>query len=427
VAVHDFRLATTLWSLAAAGSLITGCTFDGGTASIGDGGGLPADANVNQADADPAAPDADPAAPDAGPPDAALQFDAEPGTPDARPCDFDDEDICDTGDPDGPLIIDASTTFNTDNDPLCRPLAQTDGPDACLVVVDSFTINGGARFIAIGSRPLVVASVSDINLNDLFDVSSRISGQVGAGANFADCAVATAPEGDVGGSGGGAGGSFGGAGGDGGDGDEDQSSGSNGAGLGGTASSSVSQPAFLRGGCPGGAGAERNDTDLTPPGNGGGAVFLLTPANINLNAGSAIRATGAGGIGGRGGDHAGGGGGGSGGHIILEAANINHGGDVGANGGGGGEGGVNFGGGVDTDGNDGADGAVSATGANGGSGASQFGGNGGDGSTQADLDGENASGDDGGGGGGGGAAGYIVFRGTVNDNGGLTSPPFIQE
>ena len=420
MALHDFCLATALWSLAAAGSLISGCTCDGGVPSTGDdGGGLPADANENQADADPAAPDG-------APPDAALQFDAEPGTPDATPCAFDDGLICATGDPDGPLIIDASTTFNTDNDPLCRPLAQTDGPGACLVVVDSFTINGGARFIAIGSRPLVVASVSDINLNDLFDVSSRISGQVGAGANFAGCAVATAPEGDVGGSGGGAGGSFGGSGGDGGDGDEDQSSGSNGAGLGGTASSAVSQPAFLRGGCPGGAGAERNDTDLTPPGNGGGAVFLLTPANINLNAGSAIRATGAGGIGGRGDDHAGGGGGGTGGHIILEAANINLGGNVGANGGGGGEGGVDFGG-SDIDGNDGADGALSATGANGGSGASQFGGNGGDGSTQSNLDGEIANGDDGGGGGGGGAAGYIVFRGTVNDNGGITSPPFIQE
>lgn len=405
-----------------AGGVLASCRFDADNLLLGDGGGGASDADVTLSDADPGAFDAAP-----GSPDAASTPDAAPGDPDATPCDFDDDDICDSGDPDGPLLIDANTTFDTDADPLCRTLTQVGGPEACLVVVDSFTLNGGVSFTAIGTRPLVVASVADINLNGLLDVSSRLSGQIGAGANFVDCAVTTDPEGDDGGSGGGAGGSFAGAGGNGGNGDEDDSSGGDGEGEGGTASAAVSLPTFLRGGCPGGAGADKDDTDLTPPGNGGGAVYLLSAANINLNSGSAIRATGAGGRGGIGGDHAGGGGGGTGGHVILEAGNINLGGNVGANGGGGGEGGVNRPGNSDDEtGNNGADGALSLTGAPGGSGV-QSGGNGGDGSSQADLDGEDGNGAIGAGGGGGGAAGFIVFRGTVNENGGQTSPPFIQE
>ena len=409
-----FSVGVREWRLAAMGIVLAGCSFDTTNLLLDDDGA------ATQPDADRFAPDADPIAIDA-----AVVPDAVPGTPDATPCSF-DQDICDTGEPDGPLAINADTVFDTDTDPLCRTLAQVNGPDVCLVVLDGFTLNTGANFIAIGSRPLVIASVGDININSLIYVSSRIGGPTGAGANFEDCAVATSPQGDAGGSGGGAGGSFAGAGGDGGTGDDDTSSGNDDEGDGGTAVLAVSQPAVLRGGCPGGAGAVRNNNPLTAPGNGGGALFLVTPADINLNATSAIVANGAGGSGGDGGDHAGGGGAGSGGHIILEAANINLGGNISANGGGGGEGGTRFSGGNDLDGDDGADGALSSTAANGGAG-STFGGNGGDGSSQLNLGGENGNDSDAAGGGGGGGAGFIIFRGAVQGAGGATSPLFIQE
>ena len=412
--VKYFSVGVREWRLAAMGIVLAGCSFDTSNLAVDDDGA------ATQPDADRFAPDADPAVIDA-----AVVPDAVPGTPDATPCSF-DQDICDTGEPDGPLAINVDTNFDTDNDPLCRTLAQVNGPNVCLVVLDGFTLNTGANFIATGSRPLVIASVGDIDVNSLIDVSSRISGQIGAGANFEDCAVAANPQGDAGGSGGGAGGSFGGKGGDGGTGDDDTSSGNDGEGDGGTASSAVSQPGVLRGGCPGGAGAVRNNSALTLPGNGGGALLLLTPANINLNAGSAILATGAGGTGGDGNDHAGGGGGGSGGHVILDAANINLGGSISANGGGGGEGGTRFSGGNDVDGDDGADGGLATTRASGGAG-SEFGGNGGGGSSQADLDGENGNDSDAAGGGGGGGAGFIILRGTVVENGGVASPAFIQE
>ena len=345
------------------------------------------------------------------PVDAAAPTDA---TADAR-CVVGSLDLCAQGTPDPASTL--SGTIHTGTDARCRTLPQPGGPDACLILADGVTIGD---LIGIGPRPLVVVSTTDLTITGALDVSSRLGVRDGAAANDASCAVSGQPESDLGGAAGAAGGSFHGAGGNGGEGDTDNSLGNDGTALAGLASAAITQPAFLRGGCPGGRGGDEGGGGLGGAGgSSGGAVWLVAAGKLELLATGSIRATGAGGAPGQ--VQSGGGGGGSGGLIVLEATTLAIGGPVSANGGGGGEGGTRFGS-TSVTGNKGADGDLGATPAPGGFGALGSSGDGGAGSAGAQLDGGAGESTIVGAGGGGGAAGFIHLIGTVQGSG-VVSPP----
>ncbi|HEY5938620.1 MAG TPA: hypothetical protein VIU61_28410 [Kofleriaceae bacterium] len=336
-------------------------------------------------------------------------------------CVIDGLDLCDET-PLPAIAVGASETIDTDTDPRCITFPQAGGGDACLVYAQAISVAAGQTLSAIGSRPLVIASVASITLAGELDVSSRRGGQTGAAANHSACTIDREAESDLGGAAGAAGGSFGGEGGDGGDGDTDNSLGNDGNAVKGDASDALAAaPAFARGGCRGANGGNE-----TGPGGGngggggasGGAALLV--ANDMIEVSGAIRAMGAGGSGG--GDQAGGGGGGSGGFIKLAATALTISGSISANGGGGGEGGCNCSG-VETPGNPGTDGALGTGAAGGGAGASGPGGDGGASGAATPPDGLDGSPSVVGSGGGGGGAGFVVFVGTVTITGVVSPPP----
>ncbi len=364
--------------------------------------------------ANPSSSDAEPIAPDASTVDSGPTFDG------AIPCDFPLDGVCATGGPgEGWEVVGADTPFDTTDDPVCRDFSLDDGSHACLVFVESFTVTSNATLRAIGTRPLLIASIGDILIDGTIDVSSYRAEQTGAGANYATCMHARDPEDDVGGAGGAAGGSFAGRGGDGGEGDRNENDGSDGKALPGLSDTAVSIPLVLRGGCPGGDGGDEGPgaTDGIGGAGGasGGAVWLVGTGNLHVMGEGRIRATGAGGTGG--GGQAGGGGGGSGGMIHLQAVQTIVDGAMSANGAGGAEGGV-----FNTNGNHGEDGMMAADAAEGGRGWLGAG-NGGEGSSQVRLDGTNGLTEDAGGGGGGGGAGYIILRGVISGDGDSSPPP----
>jgi hypothetical protein len=299
-----------------------------------------------------------------------------------------------------------SYVLDTDAATLSGPAGTQTLPnrveDAGVVVsIAGLRVAVGATVRVIGSRPLIVASWSTIEVDGVIDASSNVTGR-GAGGDSPDCASHAAGTGNSSneGAGGGGGGGLRGAGGTGGSGDV----------PGGTAGGAIAAP-LLDGGCPGGAGGN-GDQPGGPGGSGGGAVQLT--ARISIAIGGGVHAGGAGGTGGTdaGGDaDGGGGGGGSGGMIGLEAPAIaiTASGILAANGGGGGQG-------ADmAAGERGHDATLSATRAEGGSnGGSVDGDDGGRGSGGAQLAGA-IGGQVGmnGGGGAGGGAGYIVIAGAA--------------
>jgi hypothetical protein len=237
-----------------------------------------------------------------------------------------------------------------------------------------------------GARPLVILSLTTLDIGSTLDVASHNS-QRGPGSDPADC-TNTAPTGT---GGGGAGGTFGGKGG-------------GGPNLADGVPQSVIVPTALRGGCPGGTG---KDFDfLAEVGHGGGAVTLIAQSISVLGS---INASGE-----RAGGntvHNGGNGGGAGGMIVFDAPALTVGSSthIYANGGGGGGGGASTIG----PGFPGSDPASENSGGTGGGGGA---GTGGDGGAGATLDGmgnmldalDGRSGTSGGGdGGGGGGFGVI--------------------
>mgnify|MGYP003631763832 FL=1 len=396
---------TFLWKALAYAALasFSACTFDGSNEAADDGDGgsiLPGDVDAN---------------------DTPGGSDAEPG------CAFSLATLCELAEPDGDLNFSNGEVIDTDNDVRCRDLEQEGGPQACLLWGSSVSVDSGVGITAVGNRPLVVASATTISISGTVDASSQRGGQLGAGANFNECALASGPQRDVGGAGGAAGGSFAARAGDGGVGDQDESLGFDSEGAPGTAGSSVGRPAFLRGGCPGGNGADESASRFSGSGgsrgSSGGALAFYAATSFSLEGSGRIRVTGGGGGGGE--VQAGGGGGGSGGMLLIEGGTaVAISGVIGANGGAGGEGGVRpfFG---PTDGQDGSDGALSPSGALGGTGLDNAG-DGGVGSSLATLRGGGGEDADGGGGGGGGSAGFIILRGAVTING-STSPAALVE
>jgi hypothetical protein len=307
--------------------------------------------------------------------------------------------------PAGPLML-TTPNIDTTNSPLCQPYKPTpDLVDACVIVGQSITLPSTSTVRVVGNRRLVLVatgqggSPGSITIAGVLDASAH-GNTDGPAGHAGPCGVgAMSPSrGNVnGGAGGGWGGSFGLAG---------NNGGTGASGSGGVAAAALNAPT-LRGGCPGGDGADNVfGQGKGSRGGGGGSVLLIAGQTITIS--GTINASGGGGGGASLG--AGGGGGGSGGMIVLDAITVTLGGKCFANGGGGGEGGNSRLGqsGSASRGPDlvGAGGLGSAT-------SGGDGGNGGFGMTGS-LPGGNGvaanrqSGGDGGGGGGGGGIGIIL-------------------
>jgi len=344
--------------------------------------------------------------------------------------------------PDGtPYVYDTSQdggvlTDKTGAEVLRSPLThtQSDGSVVALLSIESLTIDANVRWNVIGTKPLVVASWSTIDIAGALDVGShttdtdatthiQVSTTVGAGADL-DCGNMNGAPGVAatadGGSGGGGGGAFQGAGGGGGSGD----TGCNAmlpcprpGGPGGVPLATA--PTTIRGGCGGGASGTAGDGATAPAtaatvsqgGSGGGALELDARLAVHVAATGTVSAGGGGGAGAPMHTAAGGGGGGSGGFVGLDAPIVMVFGTVAANGGGGGAsspftGGIGYG-------FPGADGAASATPAAGGLAAqppATCGKPGADGSAGAMLAGAMLTAFDScGGSGAGGGAGFILY------------------
>jgi len=314
--------------------------------------------------------------------------------------------------PGADVVFDVNDTFNTDTDGRCDTTENT----ACFVVGNSIVVNASATLDALGMRPLVLWSATTIVISGTVDASSR-SGVVklGSGANTTMCGaldgearIDISPQPG----GGGTGASYRGGGGGGGRG---RSTNGNTTALGGPVGVSIG----LRGGCAGGNGGH----NLGSGGNGGGAVYLMAGASIQVT--GVINASGAGGgtATSSSTQRPGGGGGGSGGLIGLEAPTINV---TNARlislGGGGASGGGDFDGAVGQKGGDpvvdpvarGAGGIQSAPANSGGAGAA--------GDCSIGTGGNVMAGITGGGGGGGGGCGYIKAFGTVTGTAIATAP-----
>jgi hypothetical protein len=300
-----------------------------------------------------------------------------------------------------PLVVAASTKINTDTDARCKVVAQSGGPDICVLSFSSLEISSGATLTFYGSRAVAVAATTEIIIAGTLDVASRRNTQQaepGAGS-LASCMFERAVKEDLGGGSGGAGGTYATQGGAGGDGDLDNDNlPVDGAAPGGMPGP-VDARSILRGGCSGQTGGYNNlDTPRGRGGRGGGAIFLTAPL---IQVQGRVSAAGAGGSGGSADlEGGGGGGGGSGGAIIFQGdkVTIEASAVLLATGGGGGQGGTNTG--IGEDGGDATD--ISA--APGGD-SMPNGGDGGAGATSAG--GAAGIADNSGGGGGGGGTGYI--------------------
>lgn len=321
------------------------------------------------------------------------------------PCVVGGIDLCLYARPQTTLDIDVDMAVDTTRD--CN-LVIYEPPTPSVCVIYASEIHVGANVSASGSRALVLAASSLIEISGSVDVSAyRDKNNTPAAANIGNCPSTTS-----GAYGGGAGGSFAGKG------------GSGGTGIGGTggaanagamAAPAVTMPAYVRGGC----------SSTNGNASAGGGVWIAAGDTVRITANGSVLANGAGGDAS---DFLFGGtpGGGSGGMIRIAAPHIVIAGQVSANGGGGAEGtdASGTGNGAGGDGADGMAGTARASGGSGVSGEAGDGGAGGAGSSLDGLNGSNATGaDPATGGGGGGGAGFIHLVSEDIQNTGTTSPP----
>jgi hypothetical protein len=368
-----------------------------------------------------------------------------------RFCEVDDASIADTGGSGSPgtdgSLADASLCFGSGLIKQCLPsapttavsysgdtvldtgvvascnqtVAQTGGPELCIVVGTTLTVGG--TLIAIGSRALVLIATDSLTVSGTLDLSSTAAGgRRGAAANQGSCSTAGTGADDTGGSGGGGGAGLGTKGGAGGIGDLNDNGPPVGQGTGGIAGAVRAMPTVLRGGCRGGDGGAGDMVHRSPGGDGGGAVYLIAGNAIHIS--GDVFASGAGGGTNPGavGSEQGGGGGGTGGMIGLDAPSLEILGRVAANGGGGGGGGGSIGGSPGGDGTTTNWNAPATAGAGGGTGGLP----GGDGApgtaigATTNLDGSN---NDGGAGGGAGGLGIIVVHGVITGGSRMSPAP----
>lgn len=279
------------------------------------------------------------------------------------------------------VILVGSIDTGTSN--LCSVQKQSGGPDVCVVAGKTVTVQGNLR--ATGTRPLVLAAVTDLTVSAMIDLTGGTPGA--AGASTGDC-LGTAAGGDDGQSPGGGGGGALGA--------PSASGGMGYAGAtGGAGTGLIATPTFVRGGCNGAKGGAKGSVAGGAGGGGGGALYLIAGNSIDVQGGGTIAAPGGGGAGGLSGG-AGGGGGASGGLVGLDAPGVFVDGTIYANGGGGG-GGAGIGGA----GSMGQTGTLGNAAGGPPAGGGGNGGNGGVGTAAAGTGSMPASNDCGGGGGGG--------------------------
>lgn len=215
--------------------------------------------------------------------------------------------------------------LDTTDDPRCRAhRIDLGAATPCVIAAERISVPFPLR--VVGDRPLVLVATEAITIGAVFDASSRGDGASGAGAQT-DCASPTGI-GTASAAGGGAGGTLGFTGGRGGA-----------AGLAGAVvPAPVSPLVAFAGGCAGGdGGAFTGQSARARGGAGGGGVYLIAGASIDVHAVGSINVSGAGGVGG--GLGQGGAGGGAGGMLGFDAPAIVIEGNVIARGGGGGGGG----------------------------------------------------------------------------------------
>jgi hypothetical protein len=346
-------------------------------------------------------------------------------------------DACAIPAPSTGLDLDGAWTFLTDTGvltgastitPVGGALAQSGGPEAYLISIQSLKIEATGSLRVIGAMPLIVASWGDIDVLGSIDAGSTAAGSAGAGASPPTSCTASAAGGatqggigvSTGGSGGGGGGAFHGNGGHGGIGDNPPGP------AGGVGGVAVSPPAIVRGGCSGApSGAAGSDPSASDPtavatgGIGGGALQLSSRTAITIS--GHVLAGGGGGGGAPDNSACGGGGGGAGGFLGFDASAIAFtNATIAANGGGGG-GSQLFG--VGLVGLPGQDGQPNATQAAGGaaSSCSEAGMLGGDAATNNGASSTNPV-ESCGGAGGGGGVGFVLTWGTVAQSGSTISP-----
>ena len=312
-------------------------------------------------------------------------------------------------------------TLDTDACTGGSVVAQSAGPDLCVLSVSTFTIAATQTVQVIGSNGLVVVAAGAVTIDGTLDASARrtVPGPGGGAGGTRSSTTGGGPSGgDRGGltpgnqDGGGGGGGLCGAGGTGGTG-QDIPGGAGGAAL------SASELSPLEGGSGGGWG---RGTDIAPDtsatgGAGGGAIQIFSAVSITVN-GTVLAAGGGANPGLRHPNptvnYGAGGGGGSGGAILLEAPTVTFGASAFlSTTGGGGSGGASNGG----DGGPGQDGRVASGRASGGaSGGAAYGAAGGDSGangTFAGLNGASNTNTFANGGGGGGGVGCILVRNTT--------------
>jgi hypothetical protein len=231
---------------------------------------------------------------------------------------------------------------------------QTDSTVVAVMNVESFVMPPNVELHVVGSKPLIIASWSMLEVGGTIDAGSYTAEtdgvthadttiRAGAGSDPAGCNTAFGSPGTdhpstTGGSGGGGGGAHAGAGGAGAIGD------SNVAILGGPGGTAITTPNVIRGGCRGGASgkagagaqAPATSASVANPGSGGGAIQLAARQALRVPGSGIVNAGGGGGGGAPQGTACGGGGGGSGGYIGLDAPTVVINGTIAANGGGGG-------------------------------------------------------------------------------------------
>lgn len=140
-------------------------------------------------------------------------------------------------------------------------------PSGRVISVDVLTIGARSTLRVIGTRPLIVASWSTIEVNGVVDASSSAI-TIGAGGNPVECAghAATAGAKDPTGASGGGGGSFGGSG---------ESAGGRGGGG-----------ATLAGG-----NGQANNTHGGGGGGGGTGLIVLATTTVNIPVGVVVSPT----------------------------------------------------------------------------------------------------------------------------------------
>jgi len=236
-------------------------------------------------------------------------------------------DICDLATTNPDFVVSSSASIDTGMDGSCTGgvVAQTGGPDICVVRHGTIVVTASGTLTASGSRALALVADSALTIDGVLDVGANTVLSGPGGGFFASGDRPSSSDG-----GGGAG--FATAGGNGGSAMQD-----GGGGHGGDRATDPSLVSVLVGG----ARPTRAAAGGPQSGGAGGAATLIA-CRGTVSVSGLIDAGGGGGLGGRPGTFSGsffaGAGGGSGGNVVLQGLSIRVTGQVFANGGGGGAG-----------------------------------------------------------------------------------------